>query len=282
MDEFDRDKSYSSGYKAHCSECRKVKAAKSRATNKERNSANKLQVKSKNCCKCKQDKPGKEFPISNHRGDGLFHKCRDCTAETSAVAREKIRQDRNLGLLSISQQHTCTRCKTAKGADMFYRDTGYVKGLSCYCKDCERILKSARHKERIKTDEQYKLLRNIRWRIKSALQRQLTVKHTRSIDLLGCSMSVFVEYLEKLFLPGMSWENYGSSTDRSKVWVIDHDLPCAMFCMLSPAEQKRCFHFTNQQPMWAEDNSRKRDVVSIEDDILSSMYRLFDENLDMW
>jgi len=58
-------------------------------------------------------------------------------------------------------------------------------------------------------------------------------------------------HLESLFLPGMSWEN-------RHLWHIDHVLPCAAFDLTNPKEQRRCFHYTNLQPLWALDNIKKR------------------------
>lgn len=70
-------------------------------------------------------------------------------------------------------------------------------------------------------------------------------------ELVGCDMPTLKRHLESKFSDGMTWDNYGS------VWHVDHIVPCAVFD-LSEAEQAReCFHFTNLQPMFAEENMRK-------------------------
>jgi hypothetical protein len=48
----------------------------------------------------------------------------------------------------------------------------------------------------------------------------------------------------------MSFKNYGK-------WHIDHIRPCASFDLSKASEQKECFHYTNLQPLWAEDNLSK-------------------------
>ena len=50
----------------------------------------------------------------------------------------------------------------------------------------------------------------------------------------------------------MSWDNYGTHG-----WHIDHIRPCASFDLSDEEQQKICFHYTNLQPLWAEDNLKK-------------------------
>ena len=54
-------------------------------------------------------------------------------------------------------------------------------------------------------------------------------------------------YLEGKFTEGMTWENHGK-------WHIDHIKPCCSFNLEDEEEQKKCFHYTNLQPLWATDN----------------------------
>ena len=66
------------------------------------------------------------------------------------------------------------------------------------------------------------------------------------------STAELVTYIEKLFVDGMSWDNYGPTG-----WHIDHIKPCASFDLTNQDEQRQCFHYTNLQPLWAADNIRK-------------------------
>lgn len=70
--------------------------------------------------------------------------------------------------------------------------------------------------------------------------------------MLGCTIQEFKIYLENKFKEGMSWKN------RSD-WHIDHIKPCASFDLSKEEEQKKCFHYTNLQPLWARENILKKD-----------------------
>lgn len=73
-------------------------------------------------------------------------------------------------------------------------------------------------------------------------------------EILGYSADELRRHLERQFLPGMNWENYGQ-------WHIDHILPVASFSFTSPDDDdfKACWAITNLRPLWAKDNIRKSD-----------------------
>jgi len=110
-------------------------------------------------------------------------------------------------------------------------------------------------KKRRKIDPNFKLIKYIRSRIWSGLKGRYKSKST--IKLLGCSIEECWQHLESKFQPGMTKENYGQ-------WHVDHIRPCVSFNLTDPEQQKICFHYTNLQPLWAEDNIRKKDKINYE------------------
>lgn len=95
-----------------------------------------------------------------------------------------------------------------------------------------------------------RLEKNLRTRIWFALQ----AKNCRSenvLRLLGCSVENFKKHIESQFLPGWTWENWGT------VWEIDHKKPCASFDLSSPSQREACFHFSNQRPLSIFENRSK-------------------------
>ena len=70
--------------------------------------------------------------------------------------------------------------------------------------------------------------------------------------LAGCSMEELADHLQAQFEDGMtwdSWERYG--------WQIDHIRPVASFDQRKIDEVKKCWHWSNLRPLWAELNLAK-------------------------
>lgn len=105
-----------------------------------------------------------------------------------------------------------------------------------------------RLKIRRKIDVNFKISHNLRSRIYHTIKGHNKSAHTT--ELLGCTIDQLKEHLQSKFVNGMTWSNYGR-------WHIDHIRPCASFDLSLPEQQKECFHYTNLQPLWAEDNIRK-------------------------
>ena len=78
------------------------------------------------------------------------------------------------------------------------------------------------------------------------------------MELLGCTIEEFRKHLSDQFVEGMTWENHGVYTlDNPEKWHIDHIIPCASFNLVLEEEQKKCFHYTNMQPLWGLQNIQK-------------------------
>ena len=121
-----------------------------------------------------------------------------------------------------------------------------------YLKNKNKILK--RHSIYLSDKYRNDSLLNITMRCRSRLYRMLAdngqYKQYKTFDLIGCTPQQLKEHLELRFVNGMSWDN------RSK-WHIDHIKPCASFDLSKIEEQQKCFHYSNLQPLWAEDNLKK-------------------------
>ena len=119
----------------------------------------------------------------------------------------------------------------------------------------ERINETSRKylRHRRATDPAFKITDNLRRRVNGVVHG---CKSAHTMELIGCSQEELREYLEQQFEEGMSWDNYNHAT-----WHIDHILPCASFDLTDPEQQRKCFHYTNLQPLWAIDNLSKGDKL---------------------
>jgi hypothetical protein len=106
------------------------------------------------------------------------------------------------------------------------------------------------------TDLSFRILENTRAYLyhlmKKACKLKKVVKKETTLSLIGCSKEFLLNYLRSKYQLGMTDENYGK-------WHIDHIKPCALFDLTDPEERKKCFHYTNLQPLWAIDNLLKSD-----------------------
>ena len=124
----------------------------------------------------------------------------------------------------------------------------YMKQWHQKNRDRVQKLQKKNRKENINV----RLALNLRHRIWGALK--YNYKSISTLKLLGCSLDLLRLHLQSKFQPGMSFSNYGK-------WHIDHIIPCASFDLSKKNEQAKCFHYTNLQPLWAEDNFKKSDKI---------------------
>lgn len=171
--------------------------------------------------------------------------------------------------LFVKKEKRCIACRNEYNSLYRLKHKGYFKRYSknYHFKNKDKILARKRdffekNKEKIKSrwrkrnidrtrnDLCYRLVKNLRSRINKAVK--LNIKSKKTKKLLGCDINYFKFNLESRFKVGMSWKNYGE-------WHIDHIKPCSSFDFSKPEEQYRCFHYSNLQPLWKEENLEKSD-----------------------
>ena len=122
-------------------------------------------------------------------------------------------------------------------------------------KERVRELRIKYKKDRLKTDPLFKLTTAIRKTIYISFKRQGWNKNSKTQKILGCDFPRFKSHIEELFQEGMSFDNYGE-------WHYDHIIPLST--ATCEDDLIKLNHYTNIQPLWAEDNLRKSNIISEE------------------
>lgn len=212
----------------------------------------------KTCVNCNSKQSLANFSLTIKSKDGYQPKCKTCVnvynKKYYLANKEKVKTNCKM-YKSKNRNEIKNKDKiyavNNKEKILQYKKDYYKNNINKYkeydIKNRDRknaqALKRTLHK--LKIDPIYRLQFNIRSRIKAAFRLKKATKCKKSEELLGCSIKIAKEHLESKFLPTMTWENYG------KYWHIDHIIPCNSFDLSDEEEQKKCFHYTNLQPLFA-------------------------------
>lgn len=207
----------------------------------------------KACSKCGAIKSLTEFPKSSREKSGYLAQCKCCVNSKAKEWRdnnpEKFKSQRkkhyhnNIDKMREEKRKYIAKTKPQKIAyDIEYREQNKEK-IAAYKKEWE---------VKMKDDPIFKIKRNLRRRVHHVLKGHSKSAHT--FELIGCDAEQFKAHIESLWVEGMSWDNYGPAG-----WHIDHIKECYTFDLTKEEQQRECFHYSNQRPLWAKDNlSRPR------------------------
>ncbi len=135
---------------------------------------------------------------------------------------------------------------------LVFIDTDHLQARVNALKQRDNARAKKYNKKRRQSDGAFRMLCNLRSRVRSALKCQgIRRREERTVPLLGCSVAQAMLHIEKQFRRGMSWDNFGV------VWEIDHIRPCRSFNLKQAAQRAECFRFTNLQPLFISENRSK-------------------------
>jgi hypothetical protein len=239
-------------------------------------------VDSKRCTKCGIVKPFSDFSRMKNGKFGLRSQCKVCASMLSLswynYNRERVKVYKHNRKEQIKQKNKDWRSVNSEQIKIkrrVYREVNKkqlnIKSSCWYNNNKEQKLSSSKawykanskrrnivsmayNKKRYQTDCSFRLKDNLRAIVYKALKGSSKSAHT--MELIGCSIKELWLHLESQFTYGMTRENHGQFG-----WHVDHIIPCASFDLTDPEQQRKCFHYTNLQPLWAEDNLSKSDNV---------------------
>ena len=209
------------------------------------------------CPKCGQVKSTVEFNKRAMTKDGLQSKCKICG---SKIGKEWNRVNKERLQANCRAWYKANREKALETAKKWKKENPekcreYVRRRQ-EANPQEQFFKNKKfrqknphyQRERSKVDIDYKLAVNLRHRLRRSIKE--LPKRGSAVDDLGCSIPELKVHLETLFLPGMSWANYGE-------WHIDHILPLSSFDLTDLVQLRKACNYKNLQPLWAIDNLKK-------------------------
>ncbi len=265
LSEFHKDKSKPDGYYCYCKLCRSQKE----------NIIETQQLFEENlkrCSKCNEIKDLSEFYKHKDCKFGVRPDCKKCIELYQLENKEKIqkkakaRNFKNKEKNSIynKKHHELNKEEINKRQQKYYQDNKEkeLQRSKKYReipknKERQNKLHTIYTRERRRNDSNYKLLCNLRNRMCDTISKGQ--KSLSTMSLTGCEIDYLMYHLQSQFTEGMTWGNYGRGWNGKKEWQIDHIKPCSKFDMSKKSEQLKCFNFKNLQPLWAEENLKKKD-----------------------
>jgi hypothetical protein len=149
------------------------------------------------------------------------------------------------------RQQFCKVCSNLKKKEWYLanKDKELTK-IRNYQQD-NRAHLAQKHNEytklRKRQDPTFKIACNLRTRVNEVISGKN--KKGSAIKDLGCSVRELKTYLESKFQPGMTWDNHSQHG-----WHLDHIKPLVDFNLEDTEQFKQACHYTNLQPLWAEDH----------------------------
>ena len=248
-------------------------------------------MEKKICSKCKEEKEVYEFYTDKSKIDGYYSSCKKCkiTYAKTRVGENKTylklwrianpdypKNFREKNPNYVKNYYNNNKNKMIDSVKKHYNKNKEsilskvrISSLKYYYENCE-IIKEKRKKyckdNRVKinqyvsekklNDSTYRLCCVVRNRIRTFLKSKNITKKNKTFDIVGCSPEFLKDHLEKQFTEGMSWENHSLYG-----WHIDHIIPVSS--AKTEDEVYSLCHYTNLQPLWAEDNLKKGDKILV-------------------
>ena len=232
------------------------------------------------CKYCDTKKNRELFNKSLTRPDKIQNRCRECEKKYRLENKERRKiSKKNYGIKNKEQIKNKKReyyinnkekiNKRNKNWAINNKEAVKIQRHKKYLRTKEKTIKQSREwrannidrsreyqrnwtKHKRKTDPCYAIGQRLRKSTCGHLKAFNLKKDFITLDTTGMNLKDLKAYLESKFTEGMTWEKFLNSEIE-----IDHIKPCCSFDLTKPEEQKKCFHYSNLQPLWKRDNRKK-------------------------
>ncbi len=225
------------------------------------------------CAKCKESKSFDEFYKRETSKDGLRAECISC----ERVRRAKHRKANKDNIKEYNRNYREANKEKIAEKKKAYHEANKEK-YKAYCEaNKEKIAdrkkayreanrekfsqSSASYYKKRKDNPLFRLIRNYRNSCLKAFRSIGNKKNNKSLKLLGLKdWEEFAEHLSKQFYDHpetgeeMTFDNHGLYG-----WHIDHIIPISS--VKTEKDIIKLCHYTNLQPLWAEENLSKSNII---------------------
>lgn len=206
----------------------------------------------KNCASCWIKKPVDEFALAKSRDDGRRPYCKECSnkknkeyrllnPETSAASSRSWARNNPERVNERIRRHYQRNSEAIRKRSKAWREANIDQAKASETKS------SRKRRMRPEVRVHDAIGNQIRSMLASRKNRQM------AFDIVGYTLEELMAHLERQFLRGMGWDNFGK-------WHIDHIVPQSSFSIDGPEDPEitACWALTNLRPLWAFDNLSKQ------------------------
>ncbi len=200
-----------------------------------------IYIESKICRECGQDKSLLDFYPNKQNKDGVGSYCKQCNG---------------LKVYGWIFKNKNKRKRHRKDYYLKNKDEILLNRGNYYEKNKGKSIKNSIEYFRLKyiNDPIFRLNHNISGQMRKSLLKNKNGYHWE--QLVGYTLKDLKKHLEKQFVNGMDWGNYGQ-------WHIDHIIPVSVFNFRNSKDInfKYCWELKNLRPMWARENLSKHNKL---------------------
>lgn len=242
ISEFYKRKESKDGFSSYCRGCKKISAEQYKEKNPDKVKQSKRNEYLRNLEKYRNR--NKKYRDENQDYTKNYQKTYYDENKKQLLEQQKKYYESNKDIiLKKSQEYVKNNSEKTKKYQKEYRDNN-KEGLREYINQYK--------KERRENDVIFKLRNNLSHRTRQIFKYFNTEKKDKTFDIVGCTPQFLKEHLEVQFVDGMSWDN-------RREWHIDHIIPLSS--AKTEEELYKLCHYTNLQPLWAEDNLKKSNKI---------------------
>jgi hypothetical protein len=237
------------------------------------------------CCICKENKPLTDYHKDKSRvkDNGISNRCKKCKSNSDKKYRKKNKQkikeiDKKYRSDPIIRENNRIRAYkwywNNRDYAISYRRSHYINNWLQYKVNRKKWFEKHPNfwktyikmyvKTRKENDPNFALRCTLRSRFHSAITGNKKGK-TNLEELCGCTIQFLRNWISSLFTKKFNWKNHGN------IWHLDHVIPIAYYDLTNPSEMKKCFHWSNLQPLERIENLKKGSKIIYH--IITSHYK---------